>query len=1035
MNLKDLEVIIFKNSYSIMNDLGMNLFQNKSVSNIKGKNINGIYHIYGDVTSSNGNLPYKPHIKINLNKKTLAGNNCSCSDFKDNNVYDSNFMCSHLNALAYAFFNIMYRKKSSSNSQNEEIANKITFNVEAFLEYREGSSPSAYQAEFKLLDRQKYLIRDLKTFINAAYKNEEVLLNSQFKYSPKYHTLSEEALILFDFIKNEIYSKELSINGKALYIPKNKLRNFLMSISNNTLYFKYNGISYKTSIIYDKLPLSFTLKEKDDNFILTTHSKLPLPLNELGDVYFFKGNLYIPSIDLITVYKQIYNMFSSANEIKYEKNTNNYEYLIRILNKVSNNINISEGVKKFGSQNIEFQFLLYKELDIICCTPYAICSNKKVNILLESSTPNIVRDFKKEEKLLMKLEYFKFARKNDRMLFWGNDYDLFYLLKGGKNGLSNLGKVKLDKSLESIKLLDASFIDMALEEHNNNFILSYAMKGIPNQEFHEIFQAYKEKKAFYRLSNGNFLDFEDESISNFFNLFLNLSEVSAKENSITISKDKELYLCKGLGHSKFNIVRGRDILEDIDDKIKQIYSSKVLLPKNLETKLKEYQIEGFTWFKRLSALGFGGILADDMGLGKTLQTIAFLSSEKNKKALIIVPTSLIYNWNEEFKKFAPSLRLLIAHKLDSYHKLTTTLQDVDAIITSYGTLRNNIESFKKCAFDFCIVDEAQNIKNSSTSISRLIKEINSGLRFALTGTPIENNLLELWSIFDFIMPEYLYSKENFTEKFVNGDAESLDNLRLLIKPFILRRTKAEVMSELPEKLQRKVIVEMTPMQKQIYASYIKEIKKALKLTKGKIELFAYITKLRQICLDPSLIIHNYSGGSGKITAALDIINNNLKINKKILLFSQFTSALKKIGDELKKESINYFYLDGATDSKARINLVNEFNSTDSTGVFLISLKAGGTGLNLTSANLVILFDPWWNPAVEQQASDRAHRIGQKNVVEVIKLVAKDSIEEKIVALQEQKKELIDSIITGDLKSTTLLNKLTKEELEQLFLRD
>jgi SNF2 family DNA or RNA helicase len=446
-------------------------------------------------------------------------------------------------------------------------------------------------------------------------------------------------------------------------------------------------------------------------------------------------------------------------------------------------------------------------------------------------------------------------------------------------------------------------------------------------------------------------------------------------------------------------------------------------------------MKGFKWLRTISELGFGGILADEMGLGKTIQTIAFLLSEKRKITLIACPTSLIYNWKEEFQKFAPSLKVLIVHGAQRVDTINS-FSDYDVILTTYGTLRLDIDYYTDIIFDYCIIDEGQNIKNASAQNTKVIKEIKAKRRFALTGTPIENNLTELWSIFDFVMPGYLYSKEVFQEKFISRGEENLESLKLLIKPFILRRIKKEVMKELPEKVEKKLLVEMTDPQKALYSDYIKRIKNAMRNNKdGRIEILSYLTKLRQICLDPSLIIEDYNGGSGKMEVAVELIKEHIASGGKVLLFSQFTSALDKIGERLNKEKINFFHLQGKTKPKDRIKLVKDFNSSESVKVFLISLKAGGTGLNLTSANLVIHFDPWWNPAVEDQATDRAHRIGQKSIVEVIRLVSKGTIEEKIILLQEDKKELINDILTGELQNSGLLSSLSKDDLIQLFDRD
>jgi len=425
-----------------------------------------------------------------------------------------------------------------------------------------------------------------------------------------------------------------------------------------------------------------------------------------------------------------------------------------------------------------------------------------------------------------------------------------------------------------------------------------------------------------------------------------------------------------------------------------------------------------------------------MGLGKTIQTITFLLSEENRHSLIVTPTSLIYNWKQEFDKFAPSLRVGIIHgNKNDRKKVLNNIYDYDIILTTYGTLKNDILEYENIKFDYLILDEGQNINNPESQNAKLIKKIKSKSRFVLTGTPMENNLIELWALFDFIMPGYLCSLQEFCSKFIKQEEDYIEDLKILISPYILRRIKKDVIKEIPEKIETKFLVEMTGSQKKIYKAFLKEIQdniKNPKINKNNMTIFSYLTKLRQACLDPAVIIDEYSGGSGKINIAKELILENMKEHK-ILLFSQFTSVLSRISHELNVQNIKYSYLDGSISSKNRVKLVNEFNENKDIRVFLISLKAGGTGLNLTSADIVIHFDPWWNLSVEDQATDRAHRIGQKHVVEVIKLIAKDTIEEKILLLQDDKKELINNVITGELKDGNIINKMTNNEILNLFL--
>ena len=538
------------------------------------------------------------------------------------------------------------------------------------------------------------------------------------------------------------------------------------------------------------------------------------------------------------------------------------------------------------------------------------------------------------------------------------------------------------------------------------------------------------------IKDESFVDLKDKEVIKLLNLIDNLSEDSSiKSNEIKIHKSKAVFINESIKDNSLSFIHGKNIVEHISNKIESLTDINYEVPKDLKAKLRDYQLTGFNWFKTLSYYEFGGILADEMGLGKTLQTITFLLSEKGKKSVIVTPTSLIYNWKSEFEKFAPNLNIKIIHGNKEERIFTKEyIKEYDVLLTTYGTLRNDYNLYEDINFDYCIIDEAQNIKNSLSQSSEVVKKLNAKVKFALTGTPIENNLMELWSLFDYIMPGYIYSKKKFQDKFIKNE-KGIIELKKYIKPFILRRLKNDVMSELPDKIEKRYVVEMTKEQKKVYKTYIDDIKNKMKekdLTKDKITIFSYLTKLRQLALDPGILVDGYIGGSGKIDVTVDLINEFINNNHKILLFSQFTSVLDSIKTIFDAEGIEYFYLDGSTKASERVSLVNEFNNSNKVKVFLISLKAGGTGLNLTSADVVIHFDPWWNPAIEDQATDRAHRFGQKNVVEVIKLISKGSIEEKIIKLQESKKEIINEIMNGNYTNGGFLSSLDADEIKELF---
>ena len=436
-----------------------------------------------------------------------------------------------------------------------------------------------------------------------------------------------------------------------------------------------------------------------------------------------------------------------------------------------------------------------------------------------------------------------------------------------------------------------------------------------------------------------------------------------------------------------------------------------------------------------------------MGLGKSLQTICFIKSilkeKKDAKILIVSPTSLIYNWEKEFDKFASNLNYMVI--AENKNKRMEILQNLESniIITTYGLLRRDKEFYEKLNFEVMIIDEAQNIKNPKAGITTSSKEIKANCKIALTGTPVENSAVELWSIFDFIMPGFFTNLMKFQSKynikdFSDEKMDILNKLNLQISPFILRRKKVDVAKDLPEKIENNIYFDMYPEQKKIYLAQLKKTKEEMDeiistegFLKARFKILQLLTKLRQICIDPSIIFSDYKGGSVKIDELINLVKKIISNNHKILLFTSFKTALNIVKEKFDENDITSYTIDGSVSSKKRMELVEKFNS-DNTNVFLIMLKAGGTGLNLTSADVVIHLDLWWNPQVENQATDRAHRIGQTKNVEVIKLICNGTIEERIIELQNKKKLLSDSLIEGNNRDKNNIEKLSEKDIKNLL---
>ncbi|MDO4741548.1 MAG: SNF2-related protein, partial [Eubacteriales bacterium] len=462
-------------------------------------------------------------------------------------------------------------------------------------------------------------------------------------------------------------------------------------------------------------------------------------------------------------------------------------------------------------------------------------------------------------------------------------------------------------------------------------------------------------------------------------------------------------------------------------------------PEPLAGVLRPYQMRGFMWMQALDRLSMGGVLADDMGLGKTLQVIALLLWAKRRggdarPSIIVAPTSLLYNWMAEIRRFAPELRIVVGEgqqvqRAQTIAALAAQQGDIDVYITSYPLIRRDIAALSRVDFRFAILDEAQYIKNAMSVGAGAVKQLRAKTRFALTGTPMENHPGELWSIFDFVLPGYLLSFAQFMHRF--GTGEEADVLRRRIRPFLLRRLKGDVLRELPEKNEIEMLADMTEEQRRVYQASLLRLRPQMETMLGgrnRMQVLAAITELRQICGHPSLVLPSYAASSGKLDLLLDILPGALEAGHRALIFSQFTRMLRILQRRLEAVGVQCLYLDGETPPKRRLELVDQFNGGEGQ-VFLISLKAGGSGLNLVGADTVIHFDPWWNPAAEDQATDRAHRIGQKNTVNVIRLITRGSIEEQVVRLGARKRELFDQMITA---GEAMPTQLTPEDLRALF---
>ncbi|WP_341357921.1 DEAD/DEAH box helicase [Rossellomorea sp. y25] len=652
------------------------------------------------------------------------------------------------------------------------------------------------------------------------------------------------------------------------------------------------------------------------------------------------------------------------------------------------------------------------------------------------SSSVLIRDVEKEDAILELMEEFSFGKTEGGYFLHNEDLEYEFLTYGVAK-VQKLVQIYATTAVRNrvFKGNKGPKIQVKVKKERMNWLeFKFEMDGIPDRQIMEILEALEEKRKYYRMRNGSLLSLESNEFQDI-QRFLHTSQ--AEKNDLI--KGLELPL-----HQSLQLLDSVDVShtfklgESYKEFLQHIMnpgSMEFSVPPNLNTLLRDYQKTGYLWMKTLAFYGLGGILADDMGLGKTIQSISYIVSELEEirtlklPVLIVCPSSLTYNWQSEFMKFAPEIQAVILDGNQSERrKKQKGLKDVDVIITSYPLLRSDIKWYEQQKFHTVFYDEAQAFKNPITQTARSVKKIIANHRFALTGTPVENSLEELWSIFHVVFPGLFRGLKDYSRLTKKDIAKRT-------RPFVLRRMKEDVLSELPEKQEIMESAELLPPQKELYAAYLAKLRHdTLKhldkntLRKNRIKILAGITRLRQICCHPGLFVEGYEGTSAKFIQLMEILEESRLSGRRVLIFSQFTKMLEFIGRELSEKGQTFFYLNGSTPSEERVGMCNRFNEGER-DLFLISLKAGGTGLNLTSADTVILYDTWWNPAVEEQAADRAHRMGQKNEVQVIKLIARGTIEEKMNELQEKKRHLIQEVIDPDKK---IVSSITEDELRGIL---
>ena len=715
-----------------------------------------------------------------------------------------------------------------------------------------------------------------------------------------------------------------------------------------------------------------------------------------------------------------------------------------------------ESLEQYEPVPAEFAFYLDERDGEISVKPEVIYGEKRCS-LLDTANDGVYRDSMEERRIHdMLAAYFpRRSDSGDALWFPSDEDDRFYrLLSTGVHQMEAEGEVYATDSFKKRKIVNSSRARVGVAVKSGLLELSVHTDGFPREELAGILASYRLRKKYYRMKSGDFLELKDSPLEAVAELCegLGLDGNQITETAAAVPEYRAFYIDRVLSDHRENLQvdRSREYKAVIRG-MKQVEDSDYRIPEGLENVLRSYQRTGYRWLRTLDALGFGGILADDMGLGKTVQVIAFLLAKKQEAvseesarpdalSLIVCPASLVYNWAREIERFGKGLTVqIIAGNAESRQEMIKAAGGADVWITSYDLLKRDLELYDGLQFGAQVLDEAQNIKNHGTAAAKSVKKIKAGTRFALTGTPIENRLSDLWSIFDFLMPGILGTYEKFKKTYElpivkSQDEAAAERLKKMVTPFILRRLKKDVLKELPEKTEQVIYVQMEPEQGKIYAASADRLMGMLEksseeqVKRQKLQILAELTKLRQICCDPRLLYEDYKQTACKLTACMELVRSAAESGQKVLIFSQFTSVFDILRPMLTAGGMESYLLTGETPKHKRLVMAESFNR-DQVPVFLVSLKAGGTGLNLTGASIVIHFDPWWNLAAQNQATDRAHRIGQRQPVTVYRLIARDTIEERILDLQEKKRALAGQVLESENISAA---GLTREDLMEIL---
>lgn len=935
---------------------------------------------------------------------------------------------------------------------------KQSIHIEPVLEIR---NRDVLAVTLKVGETKQYVVKDLDAFLIDIDNNARKRYGNELELLHHRNSFDDESQKLLDFLYAHRTDTLFFVNTyhyrnapqpKNLCMTPHALDEFYHMYEGQDVYYRVKANTLTNmKFVNGNPPIHLIVFKDQDGYHITLNDMNFLIFPGMETIYILhKHSLYrcVPSyakncrVLLTTFYKK-----RDALHLSEEFMPNFYHNVIL---SVKNDLPIEgDDLSKFAPLPLVTRLYLdLPKYDVLSAKLVYCYGDMRYNAF-STDAISAARNFNDEiATRLILTRYMTRIDANDGFAYIEHSQDAMYeFLSHGIQELSHDCEIYTSDNMRHLKIKDRFSISMGVRIDTDLLEISFDAYDFPIDELADVLKAYRLNKKYYRMKDGSFVNIEDSALSELSYILdgLQVKENEIEKGMIKAEKFRALYLDNVMKNTEMIQMDRASSFKEIVRNIRNFEDSDFNVPDSMRSTLRNYQKSGFRWLKTMAKYGFGGILADDMGIGKTIQIIALLQDEKNHNkdamTLVVCPSSLLLNWQNEIDKFSANLSsVIISGNGDERKALLCSRKHYDVIITSFDYLKRDIEWYQNITFTYQILDEAQYIKNHTTKNAQCVKQIHALHKFALTGTPIENSLAELWSIFDFLMPGYLYHYAYFKGVFEipivkENDHAVLEKLRRMVEPFILRRVKKDVLKELPEKVEKTLLIDLDETARKAYMANVALIRDDLStafatkgISKSRIMILSMLTRLRQFCCDPRLIYENYDGASAKLDACMELIENCISSGKKILLFSQFTSLLSLLEDALSDKGIPYYLLKGSTPKAQRQHLVNAFNTND-IPVFLISLKAGGTGLNLTSAEVVIHFDPWWNVSAQNQATDRAYRIGQHNNVQVFKLITRDTIEEKIMLLQEKKKDLHDSIIT---QSDGIITNMTQEEILDLF---